>query len=495
MTDTEHFNDIYLNLSFRKSQGKTDDFGNYIFEVEASNENLDLQNQIVLQNALLESKDEFLKGGVISYDHLHKRKDQNGNVISDPSMVIGEPIDVKTDGKSTIVVGKLYATNDKAKELIKMLKAGSTRVRASVGGIFPEIVKNVKTGVEKITHVLWNDLALTTSPVNNTVGSACFAKSMDSEEFVKALCAGYVTDSAAKTGGSALIKEDLEKNVTTVNQNNEDEEKEIIHSLISALQNGEVEGKEQAESYLTSRGIDKEHSRIIVREIIDQGGQMMKKSFSESVANLLKSLTGESQKDDDENVKSENEGKEPFVIEDDDVTINLDDEGSEGTEEGNEDGEEKTEKSNCKKSEGKPEDDDEVVDGTELIKSLNDELIAVRKSLKEVTNTQEDIGKAVVMLAQMFDAVAGEKMPARSVLNKSFTGKEKAAAAPSGRPTTEDFEAVQKCLIRCVREGKISAYESSMISSDVQKSMRTGSPVKPDYYKFLSKQKEMGGND
>ena len=76
MTDTDKFNDVYLNLEIRKSAGKTDDFGNYIFEVEASNENLDLQNQIVLQRALMESKDEFLKGGVISFDHLHKRRDE-----------------------------------------------------------------------------------------------------------------------------------------------------------------------------------------------------------------------------------------------------------------------------------------------------------------------------------------------------------------------------------------------------------------------------------
>lgn len=494
MTNTERFNDIYLNLTIRKSQGKTDEFGNYIFEVEASNENLDLQNQVVLQNALLESKDEFLKGGVISFDHLHKRKDPDGNVISDPSMVIGEPIDVKTNGKSTIVVGKLYATNKKAKEIIKMLKAGSTRVRASVGGIFPEIVKNVKTGVEKITHVLWNDLALTTSPVNNTVGSACFAKSMNPDEFVKALSAGYETDSAAKTGGSALIKEDLENNVTKLNNESVDTEKELIRSLMESIKTGEVDGKEQAERYLTSRGIDMEHSRYIIREIIKQGGQMMKKSFSESVSALLKSLTGGNQKDDEETVNDEDESKKTSVVEDDDVTINLDDE--DGEDEDDDEDEETPKKSNGKKSDDYSE-DDEVVDGTEVIKSLNDEIIAVRKSLKAVTKTQDDIGKAIVMLAQMFEAVGGEKLPARSVLNKSLAGgnTKKTSTTPNGRPSAEDFQEVQKCLVRCVKEGKINAYESSMISSDVQKSMRTGMPVKAEYFNFLSKQKEMGGNE
>lgn len=59
MTDTDKFNDVYLNLEIRKSEGKTDEYGNYIFEVEASNENVDLQDQIVLQNALMESKMSF----------------------------------------------------------------------------------------------------------------------------------------------------------------------------------------------------------------------------------------------------------------------------------------------------------------------------------------------------------------------------------------------------------------------------------------------------
>lgn len=217
MTDTDKFNDIYLNLEIRKSTGKTDDFGNYIFEVEASNENLDLQNQIVLQRALMESKDEFLKGGVISFDHLHKRRDEKGNIISDPSMVIGEPIDVYFDetNKKTIVKGKLYSNNEKAKDLIKMLKAGSTRVRASVGGIFPQVVKNLKTGVEKITHVLWSDLALTTSPVNNTVGSAVFAKSMSA--------ANSVTRSQAFQAGKQMMGDAAYKALTGRDRNHEKE--------------------------------------------------------------------------------------------------------------------------------------------------------------------------------------------------------------------------------------------------------------------------------
>jgi uncharacterized protein YegP (UPF0339 family) len=217
-------NYIYLNLSMRKG-GYTDEDGNYIFEVEASNENLDLQGQIVLQSALLESKDYFLKNGIVSFDHLHKRRSEDGKVISDPSMIIGEPLEVKTEGKSTIVKGKLYHTKEAAMEIIKMLKAKSTRVKASVGGIWPHTVKDPKTGEERITRVLWNYLALTSSPVNYTVSAARFAKSYEPTDFVKALEAGTGTDHAEFTGGRSMIKENTEKyshNVAATNSDHEE---------------------------------------------------------------------------------------------------------------------------------------------------------------------------------------------------------------------------------------------------------------------------------
>jgi hypothetical protein len=145
--------------------------GNYFFEAEASNENIDLHKQIVLQRALLDSKDVFLKQGAISFNHLHIRKGSNGQTISDPSMIIGEPIEVRTEGKKTIVKGKLYHTSKMAQEIIKALKSGSPRIKASIGsprtGV--KIEHDIKTGIETVTRFTWNDLALTLFPVNPTV--------------------------------------------------------------------------------------------------------------------------------------------------------------------------------------------------------------------------------------------------------------------------------------------------------------------------------------
>ena len=461
MTDTDAFNTIYLDLEIRKSKGKVDDFGNYLFEVEASNENLDLQNQIVLQNALMESKEEFLRGGVISYNHLHKRKDEKGNVIADDSMIIGEPVDVLFDEKTkkTIVKGKLYATNEKAKDIIKMLKAGSTRVRASVGGIFPKVIKNVKTGVEKITHVLWNDLALTTMPVNNTVGYAVFAKSMTATQFVeslpieikKSLCAGYNTDSATTTGGQALIPEDTNtktidatETAQTLKANTPDADiQEAVAGLVEMLNRGRVNGKQDAADYLVAHGVPKEKTREIIAELIDQGGLMIKKSFSDSVASLLKSLVGRSGNgDDDDN----NEG-------------------------GGDD-----------------------VSGEEVLKALDAEITAMHKSIQAHQEQIQDLGGAIEGIAQMIYAIGNQQLPPKSVLNKSFGGVVGAngggtpAPTQQGRPTEDDLYRVQGVLQRCVQEGKIDMIKSSMISSDMQKCMRTGQPMKDEYYKFLQKE-------
>lgn len=496
---------IYLELEIRKSNGKTDDFGNYIFEVEASNENLDLQNQIVLQNALMESKEEFLKGGVISFDHLHKRKDEDGNVISDPSMVIGEPIDVKfdTQNKSTVVVGKLYSTNEKAKELIKMLKAGSTRVRASVGGIFPQVVKNTKTGVEKIIHVLWNDLALTTSPVNNTVGSAVFAKSMTAQEFVnylplemkKSLCAGYGTDSAELSGGACLIPEDTSTN--SVNIMNESQFDSVIRDVANLLKNGEIAGEENAIEYLMSHGVDMETSRIIVRELIFQGAQNMKKSFSNAVSNLYKSLVGAGQNDDDDELNKgggelEDGDELDFDNDEDDDEAGPDDDEDDDNETDDDDDSENPD------DDDSGDDDDETVSGEEVLKSLDFELKTMRKSMKAQREQIKDLGEAVETLAKMVCKIGNEKMPPRSVMAKSMpgsTGKPgKGVKMPNGRPTEDDLYRVQCVLQRCVKEGVIDMQKSSMISSDMQKCMYTGKPMKQEYYEFLQKELKKGAN-
>lgn len=490
MNGEEKLNNIYLNLRFRKSGeqtsseiGKTDEYGNYIFEAEASNENLDLQNQIVLQNALLESKDNFIKYGVISHDHQHHKKDKNGNQITDTKNIIGEPIDVRTDGRTTYVIGKLYKDNEVAKDYIKMLKNGSTRVRASIGGIFPEVVADEITGAEKVVHVLWNDLALTATPVNNTVGHATFMRSMDSAEFVKALSAGMGTDRSNFEGGRSFIPENVggntlntpEETLTTFIDKNK------IKQLMTQLTTGRINSKEEAEAYLLGQGLNSEQSRLIVREIIEQGGLLMKSSFSDQIKKLMKSLAGDSE---DETKKAEDEEKENLFAgnesDDEDDTIDLDNEDDDGKDDSSSD-DENADNEDVNKSISAG-DDEGVVDATVVLKSLNTDLNNLRKSVS-------DIGKAVVALGEMVAKVSGEKLPPKAAsFAKSMgaNGSDAMANVPSETPTKADFALVQDVLMKSVQSGEISLQKSSMISSEFQRAMR-GSRLSPETYNFLAK--------
>lgn len=508
MEDGKSFNDIYLNLRFRKSSdqsaydgiGKTDENGNYIFEVEASNENLDLQNQIVLQNALLESKDNFLKYGVISNDHQHHKKDKNGNQITDYDNIIGEPVDVRTEGKSTIVVGKLYHSNPVAQKIIKMLQDGSTRVRASVGGIFPEVEPDAMSGGEKVTHVLWNDLALTATPVNNTVGHAEFMRSLEPQDFVKALCAGNGTDHAAFNGGRALMQENIKdtvleaQNILSGFGNTEyNPDKEVICDLITEIEHGKINSQNGAVKFLRQFGYDTEESRQIVREIIEQGGLLMKSSFSNRIKELMKSLSKsdeekdlyKSEDENDEGIENEKPGVK-LGDEDDDDTINLDDDleddddsDSDDEDADNDDEEGMTNKSRtCKKSMF-ADDDSEIVDATTILKSLNDDLNNLRNSVS-------DIGNAVVSLGEMVAKVSGEKLPSRA---QYYVGKSLGAAGggvPSERPTAADYSKVQDVLQKSVESGEISLVQSSMMNSEFQQAMK-GKKLSATTYNFLAK--------
>lgn len=472
MHGVENDNDFYLNLQFRKAEGAkseglgyTDKDGNYIFELEASNENLDLQGQITLQRALLESEDFFLKNGVISNDHQHRRKDKNGNTIVDNTMVIGEPIAVKKDGKSTIVKGKLYGNVASAKPFIDLLKANSNRVRGSVGGLLPKVVKDPDTGIEKITHVLWNDLALTCSPVNNTVGYAVFAKSMNQNEILKALEAGYGASSAESGNGNALVKEDVEsRTADTGDTGNEGAEKETLRALLAALRTGEVKGRKQAERFLIENGFDGKQSRIAVREIIDYGGLKMGKSVSETLKAMMKSLSGKS----DDDSEKDNKPKQ----------------GEEGVgEDGNIDPENKGDDDDAPAN----DDDDDVVDGTAFMKALVEENEALRKSIDGLEKQIADMGEGMVMLGEMVSAIGGQKMPPRSVMNKSLDAGEARSNVPTTRPTQEDFEKVQDVLKKSVKEGEITLQKSSIMSSEFQRHMKTGVPISKSTWDFLSK--------
>ena len=111
--------------------------------------------------------------------------------------------------------------------------------------------------------------------------------------------------------------------------------------------------------------------------------------------------------------------------------------------------------------------------------------------MRDLRKQNNDLGKAVTSLAKMVYAIGSEKLPPKSVLNKSMpnTGKTmQKSIAPKGRPTEDDLYRVQCVLAKCVENGTIDMRKSSMISSDMQKCMYSGKPMKQEYFEFLQRE-------
>ena len=202
----------------------------------------------------------------------------------------------------------------------------------------------------------------------------------------------------------------------------------------------------------------------------------MKKSFSDSVASLLKSLVGGSGNGDEDDIKKNVDGgddNDPAGNNnDDDIEKNKADPGEGGEDEGN-------------------GDDGDDVSGEEVLKAIDADLTAMGKSIQAYQEQIQDLGGAIEGLAQMIYAIGNQQLPPKSVLNKSFGGAGGGVSqtpTQKGRPTEDDLYRAQCVLQRCVQEGKIDMIKASMISSDMQKCMRTGQPMKDEYYKFLHKE-------
>ena len=477
-------NEVLIVGNICKSiSGQEDENGNYVFEVEASNENLDLQNQRTLQSALMKSKEYFLTNGVISDDHQHKVRNPDGTVESHKEKIIGEPISVRTDGKSTFVKGILYKGVAAAKDYINLLKNHSSRVKASIGGIMPTIRKE-KDGTETVTGFMWNDLALTTSPVNWTVGSARFAKSVSMIDFCKSLEAGSGTDAAEFEGGRGLQKEDIEdetEKLLEINDGEMDpadsmekakeeleksiEEMEIndIKDCIQEINKGNLTNANEITAYLIGKGFDKRQARETMLEIIEQGGRKMAKgNFSETVDEILKSIGVKKSADEKKKPEDEEIEKEELFEFDDDS-------------EGKKDIEDEVEKcGGVKKS--LDEEGEDYLDATELVKSMGAEIDALREENEELKKSMEETQNSVLEIAKAL----GEPVARQSVVAKSMPGSGAAAPTANKKPTNADFDTFKDAICKSAQGGKIGPEEVQFYNSEFQKAMKGGvKSVKP----------------
>lgn len=192
---------------------------------EASNEDVDHQNEVILQKALTESAEYYLRHGNIDLSHYTILGPKSG-IPDFMTYEIGKPVDVRVGGKSTFVKAQLYRGESPMAKNANMVwdsltkQSPPSRWYPSVGGAV--LSKSVRidpdTGakIAVVDRVRWNNTALDRCPVNKTVAEvstapvAVFAKSMGAFVVSKALAAGYGTDVATLTGGAALGVQSLD---------------------------------------------------------------------------------------------------------------------------------------------------------------------------------------------------------------------------------------------------------------------------------------------
>lgn len=206
-----------------------------ILYMEASHEGgADYQNEVVLQKALSDSSDYFMRHGNVDLEHYSLLGPTKG-IPDYMTYEIGTPSEVSMAGKTTFVKAMLYQGESPMAKNANMVWDSLVRQKPpsrwypSVGGsVLAKSVRidpdtQMRTAV--IEKVRWNNIGLTRTPVNRTVPEVStkpmggFAKSLELpigyfmkslDGFVlKTLTAGYGTDSATLAGGSSFREQSL----------------------------------------------------------------------------------------------------------------------------------------------------------------------------------------------------------------------------------------------------------------------------------------------
>jgi len=181
-----------------------------LVEIQASVEKTDSEGDLIMQQALLGSKDKFLATGHLDIDHLSELGDMY-NIPNPQDYIVGRPLDVWAGpDKETWVLGEIHAQPDgvfnpdrnKADGLWKCLTENPDVIwRSSVFGYMGSDTLDCRTdicpGSGDVSRFLvksfdWCSLAFTRNPVNDEIKHACrvVAKSFLSDEMIALAKAG-----------------------------------------------------------------------------------------------------------------------------------------------------------------------------------------------------------------------------------------------------------------------------------------------------------------
>ncbi|MDA8119331.1 MAG: hypothetical protein M0Z85_04610 [Gammaproteobacteria bacterium] len=193
------------------------DKGRRLVEVEASNEEADGEGDVILQKALLDSAEAFIKRGHIDIDHISEIGHRLSPPVKDPSsFIIGRPIEVKDLGHGrTGVVSEIYRAKDGVSRpeinrydaFWESLQSPTpTPWRASIYG-FPlagEVEDCTRavcpTGASRwlVKGIDWRSLAFTRNPVNDSITG--YAQIVTAKSWVGALIKAQALTKIADAG-------------------------------------------------------------------------------------------------------------------------------------------------------------------------------------------------------------------------------------------------------------------------------------------------------
>jgi hypothetical protein len=171
----------------------------------------------------------------------------------------------------------------------------------------------------------------------------------------------------------------------------------------------------------------------------------MRKTFSEMVGSFLKSIGGG---DTDADEKKEEEG----TVTDPDENENEED---------------------VQKSNG------DLLDVTDIMKALVGEIKTLNKSLESlaarqdgIEKAQEDIGEAIVGVAELVSRVANAPLPKKTTMAKGGFGNGATGGGDTGRLPEPEFNKAMTALRKAVAEKRISVHEFAGIETELQKAMQ-----------------------
>jgi hypothetical protein len=174
-------------------------------------------------------------------------------------------------------------------------------------------------------------------------------------------------------------------------------------------------------------------------------------TFADRIKSLLKSIAG----GEGEKEKPDDEEEEGFEIDGE-----IDEEG---------DDDDELEKSH-------------LIDATDILHSLAKEMKVLNKSIAALGSRQDELGEAIVGVAELTSRIANLPMPTKSVLAKGGLG-----GGETGRLTKSDFEQAQRALAKSCGEKQISIQQCTRLESEMQKAMVIpGYQMKPEDRALIS---------